>query len=161
MQIPDCTADGMFVNWKKRNGTLRGCIGSLTKMPLNRLKDYAAKAAFDDDRFPPIGLSELNDLVGVVSILHSFEECCTITDWEIGKHGVIVQFTEGSNLFRSTFLPEVAHEQHWSREETILHAVKKSGFNGSFERIRRNIIVTRYQSSTASLTYEEYAQALN
>jgi uncharacterized protein (TIGR00296 family) len=161
MHIPETEVGGMFVTWKRRNGDLRGCIGSLATIPLSELRSYAIKAGFEENRFEPIQEAELTDLVGHVSILHSFEDCVSITDWKIGKHGLMVTFTAGNMNFRSTFLPEVAEEQKWTHEATILHAVKKSGFRGSFEQIKRHIRVTRYQSSIESMTYQEYLLTLN
>jgi AMMECR1 domain-containing protein len=38
-------------------------------------------------------------------------------DWEIGKHGISLR----AGAYSSTFLPEVAGEQGWSKEDTIKH----------------------------------------
>jgi len=37
-------------------------------------------------------------------------------DWEVGTHGIEVDWGRGKS---STFLPEVAEEQGWSKEETM------------------------------------------
>lgn len=61
---------GVFVTIKKR-GQLRGCIGSLSPSgPIcEGIRHFAAKAALEDPRFPPVSEAELPDLQYSVSIL--------------------------------------------------------------------------------------------
>lgn len=61
------------------------------------------------------------------------------------------------HLFIATFLPEVAKEQNWTQQETIIQLVYKSGFRHKLTpEIQSKIHCTRYQSSKHYLTYEEY-----
>ncbi|XP_058107418.1 uncharacterized protein At2g38710 isoform X2 [Magnolia sinica] len=108
----------LFVTWKKAvNGgepRLRGCIGTLeARCLINGFRDYALTSALRDRRFPPIQAKELPYLECTVSILTDYETALHYLDWEIGKHGLIIEFTDPDyNTRRSaTYLPEVAaHE---------------------------------------------------
>ncbi|CAN1268423.1 Uncharacterized protein At2g38710 [Linum perenne] len=108
----------LFVTWKKVvNGgepRLRGCIGTLeARYLINGFKDYALTSALRDRRFPPIQAKELPSLECTVSILTNYETANNYLDWEVGVHGIIIEFTDpNSNTRRSaTYLPEVAaHE---------------------------------------------------
>lgn len=60
----------------------------------------------------------------------------------------------------ATFLPEVASHEGWTREETIDSLIAKAGFTGPVTpALRGSLSVTRYQSSAASLTYDQYCAA--
>ena len=147
----------LFVTFKK-NGQLRGCIGTFSPLPLQEgIQKYALAASFQDSRFPPIKEHELNSLSCTVSILHSFIEC-SYTDWEIGRHGILIEYKG----YRATFLPEVATEQKWNRFETFVNLMKKAGINlnpsiSLFSKFK----ITRYQSSTISASYAEFIDAIN
>ena len=54
---------------------------------------YSLIAALQDDRFPPIEESELPSLSVNVSILTNFEQIEDPLDWEVGKHGIEIEFT--------------------------------------------------------------------
>ena len=45
-----------------------------------------------------------------VSLLVNFEKGKKYNEWEVGKHGIIIDFEEGGEEFNATFLPEVAGE---------------------------------------------------
>jgi AMMECR1 domain-containing protein len=49
-------------------------------------------SALRDRRFPPIEAHELSLLHCTVSFLHSFEKAAGWSDWEVGKHGLIIEF---------------------------------------------------------------------
>ena len=77
-------------------------------------------AAVKDRRFPPISMNELNDSLRVeISLLSQFEKLEDPLDWEVGKHGIEVEFNgpidsqETGKVFRGTYLPNVAPEQNW------------------------------------------------
>ncbi|KNZ47633.1 hypothetical protein VP01_626g9 [Puccinia sorghi] len=90
----------LFVTWNviSTSGAhpkLRGCIGNFAPSPLNEgLKDYAVISALKDHRFPPITLTDLKRLSCTVSLLHTFEECTTFTDWTIGQHGIYIHIPD-------------------------------------------------------------------
>ena len=104
----------LFVTWKLGRGKrLRGCIGTFHPMDLNSgLREYATTSAFKDTRFNPITIDEVPRLHVSVSILRHFEDDLGYLDWEIGVHGIRIEFLNERGLKRSaTYLPEVAAEQ--------------------------------------------------
>ena len=69
-------------------------------------------SAFKDSRFDPINRDEYSKLHVSVSILRHFEDGCDYLDWEVGTHGIRIEFTnEKGNKRTATYLPEVAPEQ--------------------------------------------------
>lgn len=141
---------------------LRGCIGSLSPLPLeSALPSYARRAAFQDPRFPPISASELRTLQGSVSLLHSYEEGSSWRDWEVGKHGILIDFTcpEEGFPMSATYLPEVAEEQGWDQRQAVDSLIRKAGCRArDLQSIRNALNLTRYQSSIATLSYDQYLQ---
>ena len=91
---------------------LRGCIGNFSGLPLHQgLREYALISALHDRRFSPITTKELPRLSVSVSLLVDFEDASHWQDWEIGIHGVRIQFNKGTKRYDGTFLPEIALEQ--------------------------------------------------
>ncbi|CAM6087633.1 unnamed protein product [Calypogeia fissa] len=153
----------LFVTWKKiLNGgepRLRGCIGTLEARTLiTGFKDYALTSALRDRRFPPIQAREIPYLECTVSLLTDYEPATSYLDWEVGKHGMILEFTDPDNVRRSaTYLPEVAAQEGWTKHETVDSLIRKSGYSGPItESIRRKLRITRYQSSLYTMHYSDY-----
>ncbi|KAH9322005.1 hypothetical protein KI387_016644, partial [Taxus chinensis] len=153
----------LFVTWKKIiNGgepRLRGCIGTLEARGLfTGFKDYALTSALRDRRFPPIQAREIPNLQCTVSILTDYELAAHYLDWEVGKHGMILEFTDPDNTRRSaTYLPEVAAQEGWTKIETIDSLMRKSGYTGPItETLRKRVRITRYQSTLYTMHYSEY-----
>lgn len=116
---------GCFVTLKK-NGILRGCIGSFeSSMPLrDHVEKMAVLSAFNDPRFPPLRPDELSSIRIEISIIGKMKPLEKHTDFERGKHGVFVSW----NKCQGTYLPEVALECGWTVEEFIRHcALEKAG----------------------------------
>ncbi|KAJ2511392.1 hypothetical protein GGI11_005126 [Coemansia sp. RSA 2049] len=166
----------LFVTWQKRGPRtssedaggeerLRGCIGNFSPMRLDSgLREYALASALNDTRFRPIALSEVPMLSCAVSLLTDFEEAADYMDWEVGVHGVWIEFyipgRGGLRKRTATFLPEIAREQGWSKAETIAQLLRKGGYDGpntTDDEVRRSIKLTRYRSQKARLSYDEYA----
>ena len=61
-------------------------------------------------------MAELPELKAEISLLSDFEPINDPTDWEVGKHGIEIEFKDGqsSRVYRGTFLPNVAPEQGWN-----------------------------------------------
>ncbi|XP_004497138.1 uncharacterized protein At2g38710 [Cicer arietinum] len=165
--LPPSFEDGqhpLFVTWKKVvNGgepRLRGCIGSLQARGLiNGFRDYALTSALRDRRFPPIQAKELPSLECTVSILTDYETANDYLDWEVGKHGIIIEFSDPDyNTRRSaTYLPEVAAQEGWTQIEAIDSLIRKAGCNSTItESLRKGIHLTRYQSTLFTMHYGEY-----
>jgi len=153
----------MFVTWKTHNGDgrswrLRGCIGTFSARDLTEgLKEYALISAFQDSRFSPMSHREVPFLQCDVSLLTDFERARSVDDWKLGTHGLTIDFTVGGKSYSATYLPEVAPEQEWSKSRTITELIAKAGYRRPLSaRLRKNIRVTRYQSSKCSLTYTEW-----
>ncbi|KAF2294869.1 hypothetical protein GH714_025286 [Hevea brasiliensis] len=140
---------------------LRGCIGTLEAQCLiNGFRDYALTSALKDRRFPPIQPKELPSLECTVSVLTDYETANNYLDWEIGKHGLIIEFIDPNNNIRrsATYLPEVAAHEGWTKVEAIDSLMRKAGYSGHiFESLRNSIQLTRYQSTIFTMTYSDYA----
>ena len=87
-----------------------------------------SSSAFQDNRFDPVILEEVPQLQCEVSLLHSFEKARDALDWEVGKHGIMIEFEVNDRPFSATFLPEVATEQGWDKMTTLRHLVRKAGY---------------------------------
>ncbi|MBR2430868.1 AmmeMemoRadiSam system protein B [bacterium] len=93
----------------KRQGLLRGCIGSIypTKPLVLDLIDNAKNAAFQDTRFKPLEPHELNDLEISISILSSIEKIPFKDERDllskIFPHGIILADRDK----RAVYLPVV------------------------------------------------------
>uniref|UniRef100_A0A803QUQ9 AMMECR1 domain-containing protein n=1 Tax=Cannabis sativa TaxID=3483 RepID=A0A803QUQ9_CANSA len=153
----------LFVTWKKAvNGgepRLRGCIGTLeARWLVNGFKDYALNSALRDRRFPPIHAKELPSLECTVSVLTDYETGDNHLDWEVGKHGIIIEFIDPDNTRRSaTYLPEIAAHEGWTKLEAIDSLMRKSGYSGTIsETLRKKIKLTRYQSTLCTMQYSDY-----
>ncbi|KAK3391429.1 AMMECR1 domain-containing protein [Sordaria brevicollis] len=138
---------------------LRGCIGTFEAQPLSSgLPSYALTSALQDTRFPPISRAELNPSLQVaVTLLTDFEPAADAMDWELGRHGLRISFVYRGRRYGATYLPDVAPEQGWTKEETVLSLMRKAGWLGDKSRWREvELRVVRYQGKKEKLMYEEY-----
>lgn len=106
-------------------GRLRGCIGSLAPVaPMYRsVHDNAVNAALKDFRFSPVAAEELDGIDVHISLLSPIRDIGTLDDFKLGEHGIIIE----KGPYRAVYLPEVAVEQGWSREETLGSLSMKAG----------------------------------
>ena len=121
---------GAFVSLYKR-GALRGCIGRfVADEPLYTvIQSMAVAAATEDHRFPPVQAGELKDLEIEISVLSPMRKVRSIDEIQLGKHGVYIQKENRGG----TFLPQVATETGWSKEEFLGHCAQDKagiGWNG-------------------------------
>jgi AmmeMemoRadiSam system protein A len=118
-------ASGAFVTLK-RDGQLRGCIGTLEcRRPLaEEIARAAVSAAREDPRFDPLRPAELDDLDIEVSVLGPLEaiDPHDAGSIDIGRHGLVVE--QGNR--RGLLLPQVAPEWGWGREEFLAQTCKKA-----------------------------------
>ncbi|MBN1895662.1 AmmeMemoRadiSam system protein A, partial [bacterium] len=118
---------GVFVTLTNR-GRLRGCIGHFSPdLPLwQTVLEMAEAAATQDYRFAanPVTEREMDQIDIKISVLSDLVRVRSAEEVEVGKHGIwIKQGRQGG-----TYLPEVAVEQGWTREEFIEHCcVEKAG----------------------------------
>jgi AmmeMemoRadiSam system protein B/AmmeMemoRadiSam system protein A len=115
---------GAFVTLK-RDGRLRGCIGTIgSSKPLYQaVLENGVNAAVNDRRFHPVAPQELEALEVEVSVLSPPAPIASPGQFRVGEHGIILE-KDGR---RAVFLPEVAVEQGWGREETLSHLARKAG----------------------------------
>ncbi|KAK2955816.1 AmmeMemoRadiSam system protein A [Blattamonas nauphoetae] len=149
----------LFVTWHK-NGHLRGCIGTFSSMRIDEgLREYSLISALQDSRFRPVVANEIPELSVDISLLHSFEKASKWNDWQIGKHGIRVKYTHEGQTFGATYLPNVMPEQGWNQEQAVTSCLRKGRFYGKFDdTVKNNVEVTRYQSSIAKMSYQEYLE---
>jgi uncharacterized protein (TIGR00296 family) len=116
-------------------------------------------SATKDRRFSPVQLHEVPQLKCNISLLVNFEIAKDVWDWEIGKHGIRIEFRDPktNKSMDATYLPDVCVDQGWSKDECLVSLYEKAGYTGKItQELLDNTILTRYQSSKKSLTYEEY-----
>jgi AmmeMemoRadiSam system protein A len=114
-----------FVTWKK-DGQLRGCIGSIEPVrPLwADVQANAVHALLDDPRFPPATADELARLDLEISVLSPFVPVADpLHAVEIGVHGLLVE--RGPR--RGILLPQVPVEWGWDVPTFLGHACRKAG----------------------------------
>ena len=109
---------GCFVTLKNRN-RLRGCIGQFTSdSPLIELVAEMARAsATGDPRFfsDPITVGELEKLDVEISVLSPLKKISNPLSLRLGIDGIYIRRGRASGCF----LPQVATETGWSKEEFL------------------------------------------
>ncbi|KAK4444955.1 AMMECR1-like protein [Podospora aff. communis PSN243] len=159
---PAITESPLFVTWNtisSRHGhSLRGCIGTFEAQELDEgLSSYALTSALHDTRFNPISARELPSLEVAVTLLTDFEDADGPMDWELGTHGLRISFYYHGRRYGATYLPDVAVEQGWTKEETLVSLMRKAGWMGKKDRWEEvDLKVVRYQGKKESLEYAEY-----
>ncbi|MGD2033478.1 MAG: AmmeMemoRadiSam system protein B [Bacteroidales bacterium] len=121
------THAGAFVTLKK-NHLLRGCIGNFgpDKPLYTTVQEMAVAAAMNDPRFPPVSNHELADLEIEISVLTPLRKITTPDEIIMGKHGIYIRKGNRSG----TFLPQVATETGWSKEEFLGHCSRDKAHLG-------------------------------
>jgi AmmeMemoRadiSam system protein B/AmmeMemoRadiSam system protein A len=107
---------GAFVTLNEYS-ELRGCIGSMigTQPLYLTIRDMAIEAATGDPRFTKVKLDELKSIEIEISVLSPMERVKDVNDIKMGVHGVMVK----KGFKSGVFLPQVATETGWSREEFL------------------------------------------
>jgi AmmeMemoRadiSam system protein A len=85
----------------------------------------AIQAALNDRRFSPLSPDELNDIEIEISVLTPMKQVSGAGDIVVGRDGVLLSKDEHSAIF----LPQVAKEQGWGREEMLDNLCRKAGLN--------------------------------
>ena len=117
---------GAFVTLK-RNGSLRGCIGSMR--PIRSVAEtvllMARSAAMEDPRFMPVTPGELPDLEYEISVLTPLQILGDWHDVRVGTDGLMISARNRSGVL----LPQVPVEQGWNREEFLEGVCLKAGLS--------------------------------
>jgi uncharacterized protein (TIGR00296 family) len=131
----------------------------LSSCVLDEEVKWANESAFKDHRFNPISASELPSLQCAVSILTPTRPISNPLDWTPGQHGIQISFLSKGKRLSATYLPEIATDQGWTREETILSAIQKAGHRGTVvvgDDVWKSLEVGVYESSKAKLSWAEF-----
>lgn len=131
---------GAFVTLRSRGGALRGCVGRiLPEGPLIRLvSGMALAAAFADKRFGPLKPKELPGVEIEVSVLTTPRPIKNPAEIVLGRDGVVLQVGDKA----SVFLPNVAQEEGWTRDDLLDNLALKAGLASSAWRDRRARLLT-------------------
>ena len=115
---------GAFVTLTKR-GEARGCVGHLVEdMPLEKVVGWASlQAAFNDPRFTPLEESEWREVEIEISVLTPAKGIKGPEEIVVGRDGVLME-KDGTG---AVFLPQVATEQRWSRDQMLDNLCLKAG----------------------------------
>jgi len=124
------TKCGAFVTLRK-NGGLRGCIGRFdASVPLFKVvQQMAVSSSTEDYRFTPVSANEISGLEIEISVLTPMRRIKSIDEFQLGKHGIYMR--KGTRA--GTFLPQVAAETGWSKDEFLGHCARDKagiGWNG-------------------------------
>ncbi|WP_320130537.1 AmmeMemoRadiSam system protein A [uncultured Sphaerochaeta sp.] len=118
---------GVFVTLKEKNSEnrLRGCIGNIigTKPLYKMVKELAIEAAFHDPRFPSVQIGELDNLTIEISVLTTPREIGSLDLFVPGRDGILLTL----GFSRAVFLPQVATEQGWGKQEMLENLCLKAG----------------------------------
>lgn len=112
---------GAFVTLTKQ-GRLRGCIGHFGEdVPLWQVvAAMAHDAAYGDPRFMPVTKEEWGDLHIEISVLTPLKRIHNIEEFHYGEEGIYIK--KGNHA--GTFLPQVADESGWDKEEFLGHCAR-------------------------------------
>ena len=137
---------GAFVSLHK-HGRLRGCIGHFGEdVPLHEIvAEMARAAAFEDPRFMPVTADELADLDIEISVLTPMRRIQSLDEFELHRHGIyirkaVIEREQSQTRLNSaereqarpkvkgyrsgTYLPQVADEVNWTKEEFVSHCAQ-------------------------------------
>ncbi|GAG79568.1 unnamed protein product, partial [marine sediment metagenome] len=130
-KVPEPVTEDLTLNLKKPNGVfvtiykkgkLRGCVGQFkSTQPLHKLiRDIAISSSTRDHRFSPVTEEELDQLDIEISVLSPMKKIESIDEIDLGKHGIYI--VKGS--YSGTFLPKVAIDNGWNKEEFLGHCAR-------------------------------------
>ena len=129
-----------FVTWKK-DGELRGCIGSVEPVrPLwADVEANALHALLRDPRFPPVTAAELPRCRLEISVLTPFVSVDdALGAVEVGVHGLLIE----RGPHRGLLLPQVPVEWGWDAPTFLAHACRKAGLPEDAWRDARTTVST-------------------
>jgi AMMECR1 domain-containing protein len=99
-----------------------------------------------------------------VSLLTPFTPIKDPLDWEEGEHGIHLTFSVPSSpvaKYSATYLPEICPDQGWTKEQTVLSAIQKSGWRRKVrigDTVWQSLKMQRYGSVKVGVTWEEYLE---
>ena len=149
LPFPDCGVKallneraGAFVSIKK-NGELRGCIGTISAVRDNLAQEIienAISACSRDPRFEPVAVDELPELTLSVDVLSDAEPVESKTQLDVSRYGVIVS----RGYRRGLLLPNL--EGVDSVEYQLRIALSKAGIRPDEKYSIERFEVVRHES---------------
>lgn len=119
------------------------------------IQTYSLASANEDRRFQAIEVEELPHLSATVNVLHSFEQCSHLRDWDMGIHGIIMQFADPVRHYKATFLPDVVGG--FKDPATVLaQLLQKAGVAAQLTDVADALTLTRYQSHRETSSYADW-----
>ena len=115
------TPSGAFVTLTE-DKALRGCVGLFTSQdPLYKVvQQMAIAASTEDNRFPRVDPTEISKISIEISVLSPLKKIHSIDEIVLGKNGIYIR-----KGYRSgTFLPQVANETGWTKEDFLGHCAR-------------------------------------
>jgi AmmeMemoRadiSam system protein A len=131
---------GVFVSLKK-NGELRGCIGTFMPQEPDVAEEIiknAISAGMSDPRFAPVNIDELSEIDISVDILSAPEQVDSLDALDAKKYGVIVRHKNRTGLL----LPDL--EGVDTAAEQVHIAMRKAGISTDMGIDLYRFTVTRY-----------------
>lgn len=130
-KIPEVDEKNLTPNLKQKCGAfvtlyfnkqLRGCIGRFEATePLYKVvQQMTVASASEDYRFYPVNEDELDNIEIEISVLTPLKKIKSIDEIQLGKHGIYIK----KGFQSGTFLPKVAVETGWSKEEFLGHCAR-------------------------------------
>jgi AmmeMemoRadiSam system protein A len=132
---------GVFVSIHRRDGELRGCIGTIEPRQANialEVVHNAIAAATGDPRFLPVGEEELDELDYSVDVLSRPERIDSAEDLDPKTYGVIVEIGQRRGLL----LPDL--EGIDTAEQQLAYAMAKASILPGEPVTLYRFTVTRY-----------------
>jgi AMMECR1 domain-containing protein len=81
--------------------------------------------------------------------------------WEVGKHGIRISFSYHGRKLGATYLPDVAKEQGWTKEEALISLMRKAGWSGrkdEWRKVAAGMELVTYEGKAVSLGYAEFKE---
>ena len=128
--------NGLFVTLEYyMTHELRGCIGFIGKNQevKDSIVDAALSAAFEDPRFIPISLHELDNLIIEVSILSEMIKIKggiekILRAVKIGRDGLMIKY----GIYSGLLLPNVPVDEGWNAKEFLENVCIKAGLKKDY-----------------------------
>ena len=130
---------GVFVSLHLKDGSLRGCIGTIepqTNSIEEEIVMNAISAATRDPRLYPVRESELSELDVSVDVLGPLERVRSVTDLDPRRYGVVVETRDGRRALLLPDLPGV---------DTVQQQLHIACRKGGIDPDRENYTIYRFQ----------------
>lgn len=163
----DPICEGMCVAWLKRTSKrgdklqVRGTKVLLGSTPAYAgLRELSLASALGDDRYPSLKLEELPDLFCSVSIVipGSKQVKKDVDDWELGKHGICVEFVDDDNITRSAiYLPQTPVIRGWAKRFAVERCIRRAGYQGTIDdEFLSRVTLSTFQTSDTIVSYSKF-----